>query len=301
MHRLVLRSIILGGCGSLMASHLGYLAALEHHHLLRTVKYFTGISAGSIIAFLYTLGLPIDAIYKNIVSYNLLELIEQKKPMETFLEECGVLDLTIMIQRIRPLLLAHGFDADMTFAQHYQLTKKTLCIVVTDANTMAPIYADHLQCPHLKVIDMILGSCCIPFAFGTRRHPITNQMMIDGIFSDAEPFAYLKTRYKLRSFEISAHILNLSQYIPTNGPLTLFSNVLTSLLRTQTKDDQENAILVVRTPLHEFSAIDIRYKEEHHYSFYRRALLATVNALDEAGKRPFLYNHTIEQGFAHDW
>lgn len=301
VNHFLIRAVILGGCGTLMTSHLGFLQALKHHNMLRYIKHYVGISAGSIIAFLFTLGLSIDIIYKDIIAYDVMQFLRQSNPLYKLINECGILDLSIMGQKIKDLLLSNQQNPNMTFQEHYNATGKTLTVVATDAFTMTPIYANHYTSPNIPVLDMILGSCCIPFAFGTRRHPESGQHMIDGIFSDAEPFQYLHAEHQFRSFEICAHLLELSNLIPTNRPISLLNNIVVSLFeKTKSSIANKDAIIIVRTPLYEFSALDIRFQEEHHYSFYKEALLCTLQTIENACRKPYLNNNTVEEGFAHD-
>lgn len=286
-YRLLLKGAILGGCGTLMASHLGFLQALTHHDLLRHVTHYVGISAGSVIGFLFTLGLSIETIYKDIIAYDLLHLIQQENPLKNLMTQCGIFNLSIMGQRVQSLLEAHGLDAQMTFAQHFALTKKTFCVIATDADTMTPLYADHQTCANVSVLDMVLGSCCIPFAFGTRPHPVSQKMMIDGVLSDAEPFAHMQQKYDLRPFEITAHLIKLTSFVPASNPMTLFSNIFNSFFTKPGSKKGKEAILIVRTPLEMYSAMDIRYKEEHHYAFFQRALLETLHQLSLVNQKPF--------------
>lgn len=165
------------------------LGALNHLYLLNlltNVNSYTGCSIGGILASLLSIGYTPAEIYE-------LTFIPNKntnlfKKCYNLFYNFGMLDTADIGSLLAQLFTNRGIKPDITFKEHFQQTKKYLCMngsCITDFKTY---FFNVYSTPDIKVIDAIKITMCIPFVFIPSK--IGHNFFVDGSLTITYPFYY---------------------------------------------------------------------------------------------------------------
>lgn len=181
-------TLILSGGAMKGIAQLGALHHMESIGILDKITTIAGTSAGSSIATLLIIGYrPVEVYhffmnanvknFKNINAYNLFNKL-------------GLDDGTRFTLIMKKFFKAKMIDADITFGDLYQKTKKTLIITGACINDKKTYYFSHETEPNMKVIDGLRISVSIPIFFTPRK--FRGKVFVDGGCTDNYPIALFK-------------------------------------------------------------------------------------------------------------
>jgi len=147
--------LILSSAGPYGLIQLGMLSALA----LDRPESIRGTSAGSFIAVLISLGIPVDEIIEYMI----------KRPLHKWFK----LDLTLyalisancFMELLAPLFHAYDVPLDITMKQLYERTKMNIYLYTTAVTELNTVELHHNSHPDLPVITAISMSSSIPFMF----------------------------------------------------------------------------------------------------------------------------------------
>lgn len=156
---------ITGGGGGLRG--LAYIGALEFltEKLLLNIKEYSATSIASILFLLHNVGYTPTEMKNIIVNTNFKSLKNVK--FSNLKEMYGLDDAKMIIKWLNDLVvtkLGHEYDR-ITFIELYNITKKKLTIVGTDLSTHTSVYYNHINTPHISILDAVRISMGFPLIF----------------------------------------------------------------------------------------------------------------------------------------
>lgn len=210
--------ITAGGIKGFLA--IGGILALKARDDLRKYDEFCGVSVGSILVTLLSLNLNFaellteslefdffDSLLQTFSTFNTLEWFSRRR--NKGIKGIGILDPSKIQDRIEYWMMIR-FHRKLSFLDLYNLTGKTLTIVVTDrsdSENPLPLYLNWKTTPSYSISKAVAESCSIPGVF-----ELENPSRIDGVFSDPFPYTICES-------EGLAFILQEELKIPNDGGL----------------------------------------------------------------------------------
>lgn len=170
-----MKYLAIGPGGVFFYSIIGHVFRLYKDGELDDLQEISGASAGSIVAFVWSMGREkcFDYIFTEDVEFKMNPLILLKKN--------GLVESTKFREKLVHLC-SHVFQLnDITFREHYDKTGIVLHISAYSLDKFDTVYYSVHNSPNMSVIDAITMSCAIPFYFT----PFKNH--IDGGLIDCIP------------------------------------------------------------------------------------------------------------------
>lgn len=132
---------------------------------------------------------------------------------------------TQIILDIAELILYHGgLSSSVTLDHLYRFTRTQCVFVATSLTREERVYLSHETHPHVRVVDAIAASCCIPGVF--RPVFIDGEVLIDGniLESIPSPFPCQETLYLIVESDSSVPPR------PSNMDVTSYTSALLSVI-----------------------------------------------------------------------
>lgn len=172
-------TICLSGGGVKGFSFIGALKFLEENsHLnINEIKKWVGTSAGAILSFILTLGYSLDEIENFILDFNFKKL-EPEICIENLLEKYGIDSANKLMYMITHFLKAKYDLDDVTFEDHYNLTKKKLVIIGTNFSKGTEAVFDYINYPKMSVLTAVRISISVPVVFTPVEYE--SEIYVDG-------------------------------------------------------------------------------------------------------------------------
>lgn len=176
--------LVVSGGGIKGIAFLGALQVLSERNLLSEIHTFAGTSIGSLIVLLLNIG------------YTPIELFEITKQFDfgkvksinfsTFMTSYGIDNGDKVEVILKKMVTDKNLQADITFKQLYELTKKKLIMTSVNVNKRQAEYFSVLSHPDMPVITALRMSISIPFLFT----PVTYNgcVYVDGGCIDNFPY-----------------------------------------------------------------------------------------------------------------
>ena len=142
---------------------LGALKYLETRTELCKFHTFIGSSIGSVICSFLNIKVPIDEIYTFFLSLNPENVA--KFHISKITTQFGLDSGINFVWLVKQVLVKHGYDENVTFADLFEKTEKKLVITGTNVNTHSIEYFDYESSPRLRIVDAIRISISVPFIF----------------------------------------------------------------------------------------------------------------------------------------
>ncbi len=195
-------ALLLSGCACFGSGHIGFLLSLQNARRLRFLKVIAGTSIGSIVGFMFLLGVDLKLMFKLFINHQLVHLL-QAPPSS---EDLGLADNLLVIASIVDILLSVDIEPNITFAELYRDNKIKFVVTaskLTSTNSYLPAYFSVDTKPDMKVLDAIRASISIPVLFTYFSYE--NEMYCDGALTADLPFDYLETTYSIAEEDMLAH------------------------------------------------------------------------------------------------
>ena len=131
---------------------------------------------------------------------------------------------THVIAEAAELILHHGgLSSSVTLEHLYRFTRTQCVFVATSLTRGERVYMSHETHPHVRVVDAIVASCCIPGIF--RPVSIDGEVLIDGhiVESIPSPFPRQETLY----FVVDSDSTPLR---PSNMEVSSYTSALVSVI-----------------------------------------------------------------------
>jgi NTE family protein len=194
-------NLVIEGGGIKAYSSIGVLKFFHEKGLDKNIKNIIGVSAGSIMAALFSVGCEYDDIEKIYTLVDFSEYKFQSKNILTYykiLFKNGIYDTEKFKETIIHKILELGCcNGNITFLEVYENYGKKLVIPGTCLNKRETHYYHYISNPFMKVKDAIAISCCVPFLF----RPIIwkNDTLVDGGVIENYPLYFFNEKLETRN------------------------------------------------------------------------------------------------------
>ncbi len=172
--------IVLGGGGVKAIAHIGALQALEEASILRFVRKYVGLSAGSLVAFGMVLGYTIAAL-KDICERFDFAVLQDPAPegFLSFIDNYGIDTGDRLIRFLQALLTIKGLPGDLTFdGLKTARPQLQLEVVASDLTSGEPVIFSVTNTPNCRLVDALRASMSLPFYFWPVH--INDHLYVDG-------------------------------------------------------------------------------------------------------------------------
>lgn len=173
---------------------LGALQYMQDHHRLDVglIKYLSGTSIGSAIAFFIAIGYTPIELMVYMCTHKMFESLKFKSLDEIFTGD-GIYDYSTIHKEAEKMCIAK-LHYIPTMKQLFDTTGVHLTIATYNLTVMKLEYLSHETHPDLSCLDAIRMSCNLPFLFS----PFVkgNHEFIDGAFIDGFPVSPLPYKEK---------------------------------------------------------------------------------------------------------
>lgn len=202
-----MKYLILGPGGIFFYSILGHLYRLHLDKHIDDLQEISGASAGSLVAFLWTLG------KSSIFDYVFTQDLEFKLNPMSLLKRRGLVESKRFREKLMHLCVSvFGFE-DMTFKEHFEKTGIILHVSTFALYKRTNVYYSVLNSPDMSILDAVTMSCAIPIYFTPFKDHIDGGFC-EGIpatpFIGREDDAYAVTLEKTYP---SSHTDSFGQYV----------------------------------------------------------------------------------------
>ena len=269
---------VISGGGLYGVCMLGVLRYLYIENKLKNVKYVAGNSIGSFFALAFCLDIEVidlENIIKDIIYDNNI-IIDKSNLGNVFLYN-GILDLNIILNKLRKYINSKYNINDITFIELSKKFGKNLYISTTNINTGDNVIFSTDNYPNISIFDATCASMSIPyFAIPVK---INNEYYVDGLLTNNFPLNIFKNVHK-------DNILGIVIKIPSDYTLKKIENIsfanfnkrmLEILLANTSKttfiqhinENNANIVLIEDLPIRDFipfefnnQCIDIKFSND---------------------------------------
>ena len=202
-----MKRLILGPGGIFFYCILGHVYRLHLDGHLNDLEEISGASAGSLTAFLWTLG------KSNIFDYVFTQDLDFKINPLQLMKKRGLVDSKRFREKLMHLCVSvFGFE-DITFKEHFERTGITLHVSTFSLFKRTNVYYSVHTSPEMSVLDAITMSCAIPVYFTPFKDHVDGGL-IEGIpvtpFIGREDSVYAVTMDKTYP---DSHTESFGQYV----------------------------------------------------------------------------------------
>ena len=163
-----IKHIVLSGGGYNGIDMIGIIYKLKNLDILSIdkLKSAYGVSAGSIVCAIFLLGIEKDVIYDFIIKRPWSKLFNINSDMLfKLVDEKGLLDNTLFIEIMKPLLKSKDLHDNITLIEFYNYTKTDFYLFGTKLNNLESVTISHKTHPNMTLIEAITISCALPLIF----------------------------------------------------------------------------------------------------------------------------------------
>ena len=225
------KRIAMSGGGMLGLAHVGALEVLESQGLLRCVKEYIGISAGSLVSFCICIGYTISEMrsINNSLDFRLMQNLE----LETIFSflECYGLDNGSNFEKLLCILLrAKNLSPEITFAEFAKQfpDRPQPRIFATNILTCVKQEFSVKDTPNVQIKFAVLASSCLPFLF-TPVRDLSGNVFVDGAVIAFSPFHHLSEKERAETLNITLRIKDIVERSPLgDGVLAYFKRLFFS-------------------------------------------------------------------------
>ena len=182
LKRNITKLLICGG-GFKFFYLVGAIKYLHHINVLKNIKEYIGISAGSMLALMFVLGYSTNDLNNFFLEFNFEKLISPD--LESFFENKGLDNGEIKKIAIEQFLRKKGIKIDVTFLELYQITNIKLTMIVSNISKNTLELLNYETHPNLLITQGILMTSSLPILF----EPViyNNYYYVDGGVFDNYP------------------------------------------------------------------------------------------------------------------
>lgn len=268
-------AILLSGCATLGSAHLGFLLTLQHHNRIRFLKVVSGTSIGSIIGFLFVLGIPLKDILGEYRTKQFLDLLSPASK-EDVLKNVGLATVDYILAHIIDILQNHHIDPHITFEEIQKQRNIALIVTATkEVDTQElfiPVYFTPKTTPKMRVLDAIKMSISIPLLFITPTYH--GESYYDGAITCNLPYNHIESHYGIDKAFMIGHSPTVHRKFATKEPSV--GRLLTKLMDYASRlismiDDKRT----VETHLGVGGALDLVTAPEYIDYYFHQAIKTT--------------------------
>ena len=172
----MIRNLCISGAGTQGPALLGALIELKRQGKLKDVRDMCGVSFGSFLIVLLSLGWDPTELYEETKNINVADMF--KPNVRQFFDNFGMASSDMLISYVDKLIERKGYDKNLTFRDHLYHTDIMIRIPAVCLNTRRMVYFSHLNYPDLPIRDAVRASMSIPLLYTSPK--IDDQHYVDG-------------------------------------------------------------------------------------------------------------------------
>jgi predicted acylesterase/phospholipase RssA len=235
------KNLVLEGNGMAGLAYIGALKVLEERDIIKDIENFSGSSSGAIMTSLISIGYTSEEIYNLSANLDWKNMVKRRNCLFQFFyfwNKYGLYKYDQIEKTIKSFFLRKLGKSDLTFKEHYNITKKNLILVGVNVNKQKPEYFCNDLTPDMSVIKAIKISSSFPFIFDPVKH--NNMLYIDGGIMNNFPIEYFGYE---NPETLGLNLIDIQddpdEVVPINNVLNYGYNILHSLLLVQEHCDLE--------------------------------------------------------------
>lgn len=180
------RVLVIGPSSPYPFQLLGFLTSIEDNNLHKSIDTFCGVSYGSIISLLLTIGYTSREIISEFATSTLFDsLLNFSIPIST---HNNIHQSTEPFRRRLSTLVLNKLGIIPSLYNLYLQTGKSLITVSHNNTSLSPTYFTPFSYPHLSCLDAVLYSMNIPFS--SYKLYYQSHHYIDGSISNIYPISF---------------------------------------------------------------------------------------------------------------
>jgi len=176
---------------------VGAIAALETYmgsdafaQWRSSLKGVSGCSAGCFTALAILLGVTMDQLQDSFPLANFMPRLT--RDIHSIAKHLGTSNVDMIVDVASAILNHGGLSSSVTLEHLYRFTRVDCKFVCTSLSRRCRVYLSHVSHPHVRVVDAIAASCCIPGVF--RPVCIDGDYMVDGNLLESTPVPFPTTQ-----------------------------------------------------------------------------------------------------------
>lgn len=247
-------NLVLSGGAFKASAFIGCLKYLEEKSLLSNIKNVISSSAGSIIGFLFCLGLDIKSL-TNFMKKGIKLYLEKEIEIDDILDifdTLGIDDGKIFTDLAGDILTNRFAQKDVTFVEFAKQTGKNLVILGTNISLAKTEYFCVDTTPHMSVVTALRISISIPFVM--QPVILNNMFYIDASLFNNFPIEYFDSNERPFQDTIALYLqcnlnepntvdINLFQYVRI-----IFDAMFIKLNEKKTLNGKNNIVVEMNFP-----------------------------------------------------
>jgi len=173
-------------------AHIGALEELEKAGLLIYVKEWIGVSAGSILALMLSVGYSLRELAAFCREFDFTQVVDLDDATG-WIFKLGIDTGERLKRLIEALLKEKGLHSSLTFQELATLRSKNpgMRVYATDLNSGRYKIFSSVHTPHYKVVDAVRASSAIPVYFQPIVDRDTGNILVDGGVISNFPLIYM--------------------------------------------------------------------------------------------------------------
>jgi predicted acylesterase/phospholipase RssA len=182
LKRNITKLLICGG-GFKMFYLVGSIKYLIEINVLQNIKEYIGVSAGSILAFLFLIGYTTNDLNNFFLEFNFEKLIAPN--LDTFFDTKGLDNGDNKKIALEQFMKKKSIKPDITFLELYQLTNKKFSVIVSNISKNQIEIINHETYPDMLITTGLIMTSALPILF----EPViyNNDHFVDGGVFDNYP------------------------------------------------------------------------------------------------------------------
>lgn len=221
------------GAISALETYMGSDVFVQWRSLLKGVS---GCSAGCFTALAILLGVSMDQLQGSFPLENLMSRLT--RDIHTIAKHLGASNTDIIVDVASAILDYGGLSPSVTLEHLFRFTRVDCKFVCTSLSRRCRVYLSHASHPHIRVVDAIAASCCIPGVF--RPVCIDGEYMVDGNLLECTPVPFPTTQ----TLYIVVATANMPAHLDASSYLNTLMNILTRFDEQQSRLPHHRRILV---------------------------------------------------------
>lgn len=191
-----INTLLLSGAGAKCIAYIGVFKKMQElaseKKIILDIREICGVSAGSIMGFLYILGYTIPEFISEILEKNLSQLRDIK--YTNFFIYYGIDSGKPIMSWLETLLIKKGYPPTTTFKDLYEKTGIHFKVLATNLHKYKYTTFDYVNTPDFLILKAIRYSISIPFYFHVEKY--LNDYHVDGALIDNYPITLYKHNLK---------------------------------------------------------------------------------------------------------
>lgn len=288
------KNLVLEGTGMTGLAYIGVLKILEEQNIIDNIENIIGTSSGAIMASLISIGYTSEQIYnlsKNLDWSNMVKKRNCFFQMFHFWNRYGLFKYDNIEKTLKNFFFRKLGKTDITFKEHYEITKKNLILVGVNINNKNAEYFSYSLTPDMSVIKAIKISSSFPFIFDPVKH--NNMLYIDGGIMNNFAIEYFGHK---NPETLGIKIINNEKTNNTIDSIFHFGlNILESMFLVQQQDDLEfinENVIYIHLQKNNYSVLNnIVLMNQNIDELYQQGIICTKEYLNNIDLTDLEHNH----------